>query len=323
VNAYLCETITPSGHHQRDDCARLTLCACSLTARRQIRACRGDKILSTGTSADKGENSAPKETSTSGDSPQTQQVSRLLAWLSHQYIDGFLKMSALIAAIWTVILLLAAKDELHLLIWIEEDKKVYPSPATDDQTLPLSYGGVPVNAARLLSVRIVNYGTKSIGDVKETWSLHLEPPQGARFASLAAPTIEPIATVFSLTTSATSAISLKFGSFQPRAEIGLRLLLMNSEHGQPSVRVSLSGLPHELSLTSPARRLSEKLFVSTTVVVALLFMPFLFREVPKDWNNPKTRRWTVVVAVFLFGILIVLLGWGAAFALGHVVSWFL
>lgn len=70
---------------------------------------------------------------------------------------------SLIALAWPLFLVWFGRAAIHLLVWFKEDVIVYPSRATRDESLPLSFGGDSARSVTLLPVHIVNDGKRLIG----------------------------------------------------------------------------------------------------------------------------------------------------------------
>ena len=166
---------------------------------------------------------------------------------------------AALSALWVILAFLVAKDELHLLTWVDQSAILYPSDQTWKETLPLAYGATPAHTARLLSVTVSNYGKTMIGKEDGRWNLNFKAPNAANLVAVGDPQPTPPSVVARVLPGQTAnVLALELGAFQPRASVKLHLMLLNptdSEYAMPlKAEPTLIGLPTR----SPSRLQSKR-----------------------------------------------------------------
>ncbi len=237
---------------------------------------------------------------------------------------------AAVTVLWTALLSLAAKNELHLVVWIEEDRVVYPSEATRDRSLPLRLDATPARSVRLLAVRVSNYGRTVIGKPEETWELALEAPFSSAIQVLDLDKEPPALVASARPGERANGVALEIGALEPKAAIALDVMLVNAADDRyPLLKAkpSLAGLPYEVIPRSPAERMFESLawhvIASVFVVLLVLGGPASYAEARAKhgagWPLAKSllgRLAGLVVLAFISGILL-------AKGVAHVMSWFL
>jgi hypothetical protein len=231
---------------------------------------------------------------------------------------------------YSALLVFAAKDELHLVVWAPENIEVYPSEKTNKLELPLQFDGVTARSVRLLSVSVTNYGKATIGDQKSTWRLELEAPEATHLVLVDKLRVSPSATVALVAPNTRpNALTLELGAMQPRTKIDLRLMLVNARGNTfypLKIRPDLAGLPHEILPFSPVLHLFDRLVYPVFAALLLLMLivdgPTIYARISRTYVGLK---FVAVLAGRLLGV-VVISGIGAALlarGLAHVVSWFL
>jgi hypothetical protein len=254
-------------------------------------------------------------------------AARKLAAKAGEWVEPFLKVAALLAGIFSILFLWVAKDEFHLLAWIEEEVIIYPAKSTEDLSLPLEFDKHPANSVRIVKAKIVNYGKHIIGKPEALWDLHLEGSTGSSLILLRDPIFTPEALVLKVARTAPNVLTLQLGALQLRSTIDLHLLLVNHAAGPPlRVSSSLPGLPRELSKDKPLDRLAVRLYLW---VIIFLFLALAVEGVPlavaaakqRPSNWAKVRVW---IGRGLGGLLLAAFAsYFLSYGLAYVVSWFL
>lgn len=243
-------------------------------------------------------------------------------------MGGILATTASI--LWSIFLLLVAKNELHLIVWIEQDKLLYPSESTWKEALPLSFQNSTATSVRLLSVKVSNYGKTLIGKQDALWNLSLEAPTSSHLTAFGKPKVSPEATVIRILPGAQpNTLTLELGALEPRASIDLHLMLVNTADKPRSpleIQPSLVGLPHERVLRSPAERLFERLALAIILSTFLLILVF---DGPREYNEAYQHEtgskfvWSLIGRLLKMLVLAIIGGGFLARGLAYVVSWFL
>jgi hypothetical protein len=241
---------------------------------------------------------------------------------------GYLATTA--SVLWSFLLILIAKDELHLLVWVKQDSVLYPSEATWNESLPLDFKNTPAASARLLSVIVSNYGKTLIGKQEEAWKLYLEAPCSTHIATLGRPKLSPQTVIFDVIAGPKpNMLTLELAALQPRAVIDLHLLLLNTrcKHSLPlKIQPSLGGLPYELTLEPPTERLSNRLFPAVALSILLLLLVFAgpseYNRLSQSGDVVKFRK-GIALLCLVFIVATVVGGALATLGLAKVISWFL
>lgn len=254
-------------------------------------------------------------------------AARTLAAKAGAWVEPFLKIAALLSGVFSILLLWVAKDEFHLLVWIEEDVIIYPAKSTGGLSLPLKFDEHAANSARIVRAKVVNYGKQIIGKSETLWDLYLEGPSGSSLISLKDPTFTPEALVLKVARTAPNVLILKLGALQPRSTIDLHLLLVNATAGPPlKVNSSLPGLPREISTVKPVDRLALRIYLW---VVLFVFLALAVEGVPLAVAGAKQRlsNWAkarVWIGLGLRGLfLAAVAGYVLSYGLAYVVYWLL
>jgi len=257
----------------------------------------------------------------------------LLRW-TFKY-SGYAATAA--SALWTGLLVLVAKNEINLVVWVERQTTIYPSEASMHLSLPLTFEGTPAYSVRTAALKISNYGKTTIGVPASTWTLIIEAPTTAYLRIINTTRVQPNGTVaVPRAQPRPNAVALDIGAFQPRASIDIIVLLVNEERAvaDPVLRAipTLAGLPRELSPKSPQERVQERLVPAAFALMLLLacfaFLPLCkedFRRMRatsgpnQDTELPGKRR-SMAYVVFYFscvGAVVLLLAGLTALAISH------
>jgi hypothetical protein len=269
------------------------------------------------------------EASSSPEAPASQ-IQHLLT----KGLEWFGKSAAVLSILWTIVLLIVAKDDLNLVLWVQGDHVVYPGDATGKRPLPLEYRGASVAAARVVTVKISNFGKQMIGAQDKVWSVSLRAPEASHVVLLDELVRTPTALWVRVADGqAANAVVLEFGAFQPNASVDLRLMLVNDSSITPILRMtpSLPGLPREVVSRSPAELLADRLLPAVFFALALIGLVI---DGPKMYQRSLKRRdgtlregasFVGVFALRLFGVCVgaVFLAVIVAKGLGYIVFWVL
>jgi hypothetical protein len=202
-------------------------------------------------------------------------------------LDPFLKVAAIVSGGFSLLLLWAAKDDLHLLVMIESDTLVYPSEVTDNLALPLAVNSSPANSARFVKLKIVNYGKQTIGDQTRLAQFDFSSPVGSHLISLHQPTVVPNTIPYDVQQVSQNTLRLQIGALQPRSTIKWPLLLVNATSGtQISLSTSLAGIPREITTETPVIRMAGCMFPWVTLT---LFLALAIKGVPAAIAAAKQR----------------------------------
>ena len=202
--------------------------------------------------------------------------------------QGLTAVFALLLMLWTAVLFIVGKRELHLVVWVKSNTLVYPLEGMGDHVLPLVYENDPVRSLAVLDVEISNFGSKLIGDQKELWELEMEVSDAEHLTVTGEPVRCPEIVVANVEpTSQPNIVRLELGAFEPDAKVNVQLMAVNFDPGAPRrlvARSTLVGLPREVVVASPLRRVQKLLrwpaFWSAFVVfmTVLLFVAYRDRK---------------------------------------------
>jgi hypothetical protein len=265
---------------------------------------------------------------------------RLLRWV----VKYSPYAAAAASALWTGLLVLVAKNEINLVVWVDKPSTIYPSEASTHHSLPLTFEGTPARSVRTAAVKISNYGKTTIGAPAGTWNLIIEAPKAGHLRMISDPKVRPAGTVvIPRDQPRPNALAFEIGAFQPRASIDTIVLLVNDGGaGNPVFRATptLGGLPREVSLQSPQEKVQERLYPAVFVLVFLLacfgFGPAFredFRRMrgkpgPEQGTEPPGKPRSIGYLAFYFSstgvmilILVALAAAAASFGLAYIVSY--
>jgi hypothetical protein len=233
------------------------------------------------------------------------------------------------SVLWAALSFVTAKNELHLVVWVEEDSVLFPSEATWDEPLPLAYGNASAKSVRLLVVNVSNFGRTTIGKQESLWHLAIEAPTSSHIAAIGELRITPNGIVArSLPGPKPNALALELGALEAGASIVMHLMLLNTQDGGgPRIVAlpSLVGLPHEQVNRSPDEQILEQLALPVIVSV-LLILIVVFG--PREYALARRRYgsgWPLVrnVAAQSVGVIVLaaFLGFFLAKGLANLMTW--
>jgi hypothetical protein len=260
-------------------------------------------------------------------------AARKLAVKAGGWVDPFLKVAALLSGLFSILLLWLAKDEFHLVVWVEEQVIVYPAKSTENLSLPLEFDKRAANSVQIVKAKVVNYGKQIIGKPETLWDLYLQGPIGSSLVLFKNPTVTPETLMLAKITRGTTpnVLKLQLGALQPRSTIDLHLLLVNASPAPPreidlKIDSSLPGLSREITRVKPVERLLTRIYPS---VFLFMFLALAIEGVPlavaaakkraSDWAKLRVWIGRGLGAVLLAAFASYLLSYGLA----YVVSWFL
>jgi hypothetical protein len=212
---------------------------------------------------------------------------------------------SLASALGALFLLLVAKNELHLVTWIENDTTIYPSDKTVNEVLPLTFEGVPAKSVRVVSVRISNYGKTVIGKQESKWDFTLASTDATPLAIVGEFVKSPDVIVFEQLPrdkSRLDIVRLQIGALEPKATIEFKVLLVNStspKNGGLTIAHGLDGLPSETAVLTAEERIflktGWKIMLLTGFVLCLLCARSAYDEakrklLPKDLDQEARQR---------------------------------
>jgi hypothetical protein len=236
--------------------------------------------------------------------------------------EPVLVITGILTVISSVVLFFVAARQFQLMVLVEKTK-VYPAVATEDLSLPLEYKGTPAHTVWVATIKIINFGSSSIGEQGSLWTLHVSCPDAETVLVIEEPAVIPDSTVWSLLKqNDPNIVSLSLGVLQPRAEITLYTMVTNPK--KPYVRFtaqsSLPGLPKPEIGDSLIERLSERFFpvaaLSSLVVVAIIFVMSIRQEMSANAGLFKKLfnvglLFVVVSVVWIFSTVVLAWGLGA------------
>jgi hypothetical protein len=277
------------------------------------------------------ESTSPRDTAPSPSSRDGDRNGAPGAWArATRAAELVLLVSAVVALLSSLVLWRVGKAQLHLVTWVRTTSVVYPAPATGDLTLPLDYDQEPATSVTVLDLNISNFGKQVIGGADTTWRLSLSVPMASHLVALDAPRARPRALVVRRVASADpDAVVLEIGAFEPRAEINLRVAAINPTPREfPDVKAesSLTGLPVEVTTSSPTSRFGERLFLPLSALYLLVLSVVASLEWRRDRALGRVERNPVRELVSRAALVLVLsaiVGALTAMGLGLLVSWFI
>jgi hypothetical protein len=223
--------------------------------------------------------------------------------------------------VWAGLLTLAAKNDLHLVAWVEKEVPVYPARDAWEKELPLSYEGTLANSVSVWAVKVSNYGRTLIGRQDDIWRLWLDVPYAERVAVLGPMTANPRAIhVKQAKAEKPTSVMLEFGALEPRAYVDFQLMVVNIDERRRApleLRTSLAGLPKEVVSAPPETLIQSKIFRAVFVSMVLLVL-VVFGRNQYAWIRSHaaglSRAWGVIASVA--GVLILALMLGAVATVG-------
>jgi hypothetical protein len=232
-----------------------------------------------------------------------------------------LTVAAVASLAWNLVLLRVAKDELGMLLWVQRDSTIFPSPLTQGHALPFEFQGARVRSARLLDLRLMNAGKSMIGDAESVWTVKISAPDSARLTLVHAPVVTPASTVLrSVPDSSARHIELQIGAFQSRATVDLSVLLLDAaETAGLRLESSLPGLPNRVTNRSPQAATGERLWFPLFIFCLLALPLLLSRLIAKDLEERRGSQigWYAVKGLFAFAFMAGIISFGLA----KVVAW--
>ena len=219
-----------------------------------------------------------------------------------------------------------APREFELVVWIKEAVPLYPSDATGDLSLPFQVDTLVVESASVLNIQVKNFGSNSIGNQLETWSLELISLDGASLILLGKPSAS-VPLVLKYPEGVTSAsLPVTVGLFEPGAQVEFRLLLLNDPNpGRPRLDAewSLKGLSGPLTTWSaPNERMALQFFPGMFIAWAIILGIVWYFDYKRNPRIIETKgKLLGGVLMLIFGAAF--LGFVSAHGLGTVMSWIL
>jgi hypothetical protein len=206
--------------------------------------------------------------------------------------------------------------------------------------LPLSFQNIAATSVRLLKVEVSNYGKTLIGKEDHSlWRIAFEAPFSTHIAAIGDPQVNPKGVVAHVVPEAhPNLLGLELGTFEPRASIGLHLMLLNTNEASiPRIKIhpSLEGLPHELILQSPADLIADKILWQVLLAFWLVIIAWLgprwykeyksgdLRLLPPSWK-PSVLSIALLLLAILSAVGVTTLVVGVVVqGIAYVVTWFL
>ena len=232
----------------------------------------------------------------------------------------------------SLLIVYLSSGEYDLVVWIQEQTAVYPSKATDDTALPLSFESGEAESVTVVKINVANLGSRSVGKQDAIWRLSITAKDdAARLAILGEVEWDPKNTIVRLVTQASPGptVAFELGVLQPRAHIDFRLMVVNAPRAgrvRFHATSSLLGLPEPHVERKPlSQRLGKRL---APWIAAIFFLVFLLEAVQEWRKNPEAlspRRKGVGVVVKRLGLCVVvatLAGFLAGGLLGWVLAFF-
>ena len=210
--------------------------------------------------------------------------------------------------IWPLFLFWAAQNQIHLLVWMENDVVLYPSDATTEASLPFTFRGDSATSATVLTVHIINDGKAVIGSPDELWWLRLRAANatGAAVVGEIRPSPPDIVVRHSDVPDPRT-VMFEVGALQPKARIELTMLLVNVERGalpELELEVELEGLPRpqRVGWLSPESLLANRLLPWVILGIFTILAVIRGFEIQKTGALSQKKY----VFVFLLGQLTLL-----------------
>lgn len=189
------------------------------------------------------------------------------------HAEPVVKVIGILTLLWSGLAFVSTPNQYDLLVWTDENTRVYPAPATKNRSLPLSYDGTPASAVRMMTIGIQNSGRQSIGDVGSRWRLTLTVPEASRLVLIAVLKKDPANIQFvSVPGARPNSLQFDVGVLQPRTKIRIAAAAIYSGKdrlGRLDIHTSLPGLPVAES-PRPASRLGAKFLLPLWIAFFLL-----------------------------------------------------
>ena len=205
--------------------------------------------------------------------------------------------------IWPLFLFWAAQNEVHLLVWMENDIVLYPSDATGKASLPFTFRGDSAESATVVTVHIINDGKAVVGSQDELWWLRLRAVNATGAAVVGDIRASPPDIAVRHTEGPDpQTVMFNIGALQPKARIDLTMLLINVERSarpQLELEVQLEGLPRpkRVGWLSPEDLLAGRLFPWVILGILGIFVVIHGFEIQKSGELSEKKN----VFLFLLG----------------------
>jgi hypothetical protein len=235
-------------------------------------------------------------------------------------------VAGVISLVWSILLLPFQRPTEYLVVWIRDDKIVYPSEVTSDKSLPLTYRGTPVQSARILTVRIQNRGSAPIGKSESLWEVALTAHKASNLALLERPQTSPIQFfVEDRPSDDPRTVVIKFGLLDARSTVDLQMLLVNQKaNGLPlTASPTLAGLPRHIGINSPSGQLIDRYYWTWAAPIILLAGVFFLPPLAREWYGRVTWKRVLLAPVYVFFGFVAVVGPASLWVLllAHAVSW--
>jgi hypothetical protein len=240
--------------------------------------------------------------------PQNTIFSRLAHWFEKSSLFQTLvhRLNSLLILTGTLALLggffyyFSSARQLQLIAW-EEYATLYPDRVTDNLSLPLSYSGTPAKDVRLVTIHIASVGSNYLGDQQSRWTIDVSC-DASNVVVLAAPTIVPSSTIFSLREpTVPNIVSLNLGVLEPRSEIIMKVMVVNPAmaYGRCTVRHNLLGVPQPDGGGSLWAQFANRFWPLSGFFSFILMTGVLVEAIKNAIAKPQKRLWLHILGLLI------------------------
>jgi hypothetical protein len=229
----------------------------------------------------------------------------------------------------------ALGQQHEVLVQTGQPKRVYPSEASSNVSLPLTFNDLAVTSASVIDVEITNTGKSPVGTQEGRWTLELAgSPPTATFDAARIEQPPPSKAVLALNPNpAKNVVSVSVGLLDPYQTVHLRIMVLNAGDKRISFEPtsSLRGLP--------APKVTDRTFVERTTdmlvtplafaALASIIVSFYLErrrrspeQIKKARERPRWKRWgqiPLIGVVWFFGTSVIAtfsargIAWGIQF----------